>query len=111
MILEEVGKYVSIDDDLGHAAGSVRLWPRHSWSVSQEFFDGLVLRPEVPCSTELVDGARPLFGHQLLKRVPGGGVGVSRRATVPALGPFDRGLLGPQYHLVTLKYTNRNLTV
>ena len=36
VILEQEGNDAGVNDDLGHAAGSVRLWPRHWWRVSRK---------------------------------------------------------------------------
>src|SRR5664279_3266797 len=36
VVLEQEGNNVGVYDDLRHAAGSVRLWPRHWWRVSRK---------------------------------------------------------------------------
>src|ERR1019366_505249 len=52
MVLEEKRNYVSIDNDLGHAAGSVRLWPRHSWRVAKNSSMDSSSGQKSPCNSE-----------------------------------------------------------
>src|SRR5260370_38902241 len=52
MILENEGDDVGVDDDFHHAAGSVRLWPRHSWRASRKSSMDSSSGQRSPCSTE-----------------------------------------------------------
>src|SRR5258708_3195125 len=52
MVLKQEGNDIRIENDLGHADGTARLWPRNSWSHSMNSSMDSSSGQKSPCSTD-----------------------------------------------------------